>query len=267
LHNRIQEIHDTIGEDCAILDSSEKLNEEAMYAIYEKKGLQLNLFDDGEDELLDINEAEEMLRQLRRENPAEYERIASLRDGIRTSKPSTVKGTYVFCKAGRYQQLFLIDEDGNIITRDIPRILGTIKCNPVLQGQKVPESYNARIMKVKNLFAEEVKHRHAERQYSGSLNQGQRYILRELRIFFNATEDEDVKAQINILEAAFRRTLNGALNKELNRLRRNGITGQALIRLLGELYYQHNMRDWLDRRNIEIEDKPVPVIVCSEELV
>src|SRR5581483_8919346 len=33
LHNRIQEIHDTIGEDSAILDPTEQLNEEAMYAI------------------------------------------------------------------------------------------------------------------------------------------------------------------------------------------------------------------------------------------
>ncbi len=64
LHNRIQEIHDTIGEDSAILDRSETLNEEAMYAIYEKKGGQLSLFDDEEGELLDINEAEELLRQL-----------------------------------------------------------------------------------------------------------------------------------------------------------------------------------------------------------
>ena len=38
LHNRIQEIHDTIGEDSAILDRTEHLNEEAMYAIYERKG-------------------------------------------------------------------------------------------------------------------------------------------------------------------------------------------------------------------------------------
>jgi hypothetical protein len=36
VNNRIQEIHDTIGEDSAILVRTEKLNEEAMYAIYEK---------------------------------------------------------------------------------------------------------------------------------------------------------------------------------------------------------------------------------------
>jgi superfamily II DNA/RNA helicase len=39
LRERIQEIHDTIGEDSAILDRTEQLNSEAMYAIYDKKSL------------------------------------------------------------------------------------------------------------------------------------------------------------------------------------------------------------------------------------
>jgi hypothetical protein len=267
LHNRIQEIHDTIGEDSAILDRTEMLNEEAMYAIYEKQGKQLSLFDDEESELLDINEAEELLRQLRRESPDEYERIANLRDGIRTVKPSSTKGNYVFCQAGRYQQLFLLDENVELVTRDIPRILGTIKCSPDLEGLPLPKGYNAVVMKVKRQFAEEVKHRQAERQFSPSLTQGQRYVLRELRVLFNATEDEDIKAQINILEAAFRGTMTRALAQELNRIRRNGITGQALVKNLSELYYQHNMRDWIDRRGIQIEDQPIPTIICSEGLV
>ena len=62
------------------LDKSEQLNPDAMYAIYEQKGDQLSLFDDDE-ELMDLNEAEEMLRQLRRDDPEEFERIANLRDG------------------------------------------------------------------------------------------------------------------------------------------------------------------------------------------
>ncbi|MDI6782474.1 MAG: phospholipase D-like domain-containing protein, partial [bacterium] len=115
LRNRIQEIHDTIGEDSAILDKSEQLNEEAMYAIYEKKGGQLSLFEDLDDELVDLNEAEEILRQLRKDNPAEFQRIASLRDGIRTAMPSPNERIYVYCQAGRYHQLFLVDKQGEII--------------------------------------------------------------------------------------------------------------------------------------------------------
>jgi len=90
---------------------------------------------------------------------------------------------------------------------------------------------------------------------------------RRLELIKDAAEDEDIKAQINILEAAFRGTMTRALAQELNRIRRNGITGQALIKNLGELYYQHNMRDWIDRRGFQIEEQPTPVIVCSEGLV
>jgi len=124
LHNRIQEIHDTIGEDSAILDRTEQLNEEAMYAIYEKRGGQLSLFEDEEGEFVDLNEAEEILRQLQKDNPAEFDRIAALRDGIRAVRPAATPGMYVFCQAGRYQQLFLLDEQGEIVSRDIPRVLG-----------------------------------------------------------------------------------------------------------------------------------------------
>ncbi|GAI40246.1 unnamed protein product, partial [marine sediment metagenome] len=75
LRNRIQEIHDTIGEDAAILDPSERLNEEAMYAIYEKKGDYLAHLEDEDEDIFDINEAEQIMRQLRAENPDEYNRI------------------------------------------------------------------------------------------------------------------------------------------------------------------------------------------------
>jgi superfamily II DNA or RNA helicase len=266
LRNRIQEIHDTIGEDSAILDPSEQINEEAMYAIYEKKGGQLSLLEDEEEEFLDLNEAEEILRQLRRENPGEFERIASLRDGIRAVKPSETKGLYVFCQAGRYQQLFLLDEQGDVASRDIPRILGVIKCGPETKGRPLPSGYNSAVMRVKRQFAEEVKHRQVEREHTLSLSQGQRYILRELRILFEATKDEDIKGQINILERAFRGPITSAINRELNLLRRNGVGGEKLLKDLTRIYHQHRMRDFLDRRTFQAEDHPIPKIVCSEGL-
>ncbi|MFA4916087.1 MAG: helicase-related protein [Syntrophales bacterium] len=266
LHNRIQEIHDTIGEDSAILDRSEQLNEEAMYVIYEKKGSQLSLFEE-EAEFLDLNEAEEIMRQLRRDNPSEYDRIADLRDGIRTVKPSVTKGLYVFCQAGRYQQLFLLNEKREITSRDIPRILGMIKCDPELKAQGFPSGYNADVMHVKRQFAETVKQRQAEREHSLYLSQGQRFALRELRVLFGLTADDDTKIQINVLEKAFRGPMTSAINKELNRIRRNGMTGEHLMRVLTDLYHQHSMRDWSMQRRQRSEDQIIPKIVCSEGLL
>jgi len=267
LHNRIQEIHDTIGEDSVILDKTEQLNEEAMYAIYEKKGGQLSLYEDEGDEFVDLNEAEEMLRMLRKDNPQEYEHIVNLRDGIRTARPSGNKGLYVFCQAGRYQQLFLVDDKEHILTRDIPRILGIIKCGVEEKGAPLPEGYNAAVMRIKRIFAEEVKHRQAEREHSLSLTHGQRYVIRELRILFNAIQDEDIKGQINIIEKAFRGPITIAVSRELNRIRRNGVSGNDLLRILTDIYYQHRIREWTDKKSLRIEDHVIPRVICSEALI
>jgi len=267
LRNRISEIHDTIGEDSAILDRSERLNEEAMYAIYEKKTGQLSLFEEDEEEFLDLNEAEEILRQLQSEDPDEYERITKLRDGIRTATSSNNKRLYVFCQAGRYQQLFLMDDNGKEISRDIPRVLGTIKCGLTKKGVKVSSNYNEAVMKVKRKFVEEAKYRESDRKHSLSLTVSQRYVLREFRILFSNAEDDEIRGQINILEKAFRGPITTAINRELNLLRRNGVSGDNLLKSLIQIYHQHNMREWVDRNSLRLNDHPIPKIICSEGFV
>ncbi len=266
LHNRIQEIHDTIGEDSAILDKTEQLNEDAMYAIYESQGNQLSLFEEDE-EFLDLNEAEEIMRQLRKENPGEYERIATLRDGIRSAKPALQRCLYVFCQAGRYQQLFLADAKGDILSRDMPRILGAIKVSPELHPDTLPDGYNTAVMRIKRRFVEEVKHRQTEREHTLSLTQSQRYLLRELREVFKYANDEDEKAQINLLEKAFRGPITTAINRELNFLRKNDVKGRDLWKSLGNIYFQHNMQDWADNRTRREGDDETPRIICSEGFV
>lgn len=275
LKNRIQEIHDTIGEDAAILDKTEQLNEEAMYAIYEQKGKQLSLFDtEEEEEFLDLNEAEEILRKLQKENLGEFERIANLPYGIRTAQFSLQKGTYVFCEASDpnrpdikgYQQLFLLDDKGEIISRDIPRILGAIQAESTTPSSKLPKNHNHAVMRVKRQFAQEVKHRQSEKEFNQRLTQGQRYVLRELRTFFKSTTDEELKGKVNILEKAFRSNVNQAINRELNKLRRDGFTGEELFNRLVNIYRQHNMQELQDH-SLPTLSQPIPVIICSEALV
>lgn len=270
LHNRIQEIHDTIGEDSEILDSTEKLNPEAMYAIYETRGgtpVQLDLWGGADDEFLDLNEAEEILRQLRKDNPSEYDRIASLRDGIRTARPSLQRGLYVFCQAGRFQQLFLLNEKNEIVSRDIPKVVGAVKCAPDAKAIQLPDGYNAAVMAIQRKFAEEVRHREAERMYTASLTHGQLYVLRELRILFEASQDEDIKQNVNVLEKVFRGPLTGAVKRELNQLRRNSVIGEGLLKNLVRIYDQHNLKDALAQRSLAMSDRAIPRIICSEAFV
>jgi superfamily II DNA/RNA helicase/HKD family nuclease len=276
LRNRIQEIHDTIGEDAAILDRNEQLNEEAMYAIYGNKeeNVQLSLFDETE-ELMELTDAEEILRQLKQEHPEEFDRITRLPNGIRSARYSNKSGTYVFCEASdpnrpdvrSYQKLYLVDKHGNVVSEDISRILGSIKCEATTPTAKLPQDYNSIVMRIKKQFAEEVKHRQAERDYTSSLSLGQKYILRELRILFNSTEDESQKEQINLLDRVFRNFLPQAINRELNAVRRNGTIGQDLFNYLVQIYNQHDLHRWSDRHSSELKSQPIPMIICSEELV
>lgn len=267
LMNRIQEIHDTIGEDAAILDPSEQLNEESMYAIYEQKGEQLSLFDDGEEQFVDINEAEEVLRQLRRDDEGEYQRIASLRDGIRSAMVSDDAGTFVFCAADRYQQLYLVAPDGTVRSQDVPRVLGSIRCSKEEPTLPVSPTHNSTIMAIKRKFADEVRHREAERRHTVSLTQAQRYVLRELRVLFEATRDDDLRGQINTLEGVFRSNLQPAVNRELGLLRKNAVTGPALLSALTTVFQQHGLQRLLDPQFTGEMRPAVPRIVCSEGLL
>lgn len=184
------------------------------------------------------------------------------------------KGTYVFCEASDpnrpdikgYQQLFLLDDKGEIIYRDIPRILGAIKADRNTPTLTLPKNHNAAVMRVKRQFAEEVKHRQAEREFNQRLTQGQRYILRELRIFFKAIASQEIKSQVNILEKAFRLNVNQAVNRELNKLRRDNFTGKELFDQLVQIYRQHNMHELQDN-SLPTLSQPIPIIVCSQALV
>ena len=105
LRHRIAEIQETIGEDAQILDNDESVNEDAMYCIYERDSQQLSLFEDEEDDFIDLNEAEELLRSLQAESPDEFARITNLRDGIRSAQATLAEDSYlyVFCQAGKSQ--------------------------------------------------------------------------------------------------------------------------------------------------------------------
>ena len=215
---------------------------------------------------MDLNEAEELLRLMRRENPAEFERIADLRDGIRTGRAWATKGIFAFFAAGRYQQLLLLDEEGNVVSGDLSRALRAIACGEDEPAQPLPEGYNAALMRAKQRFDDEVRQRRAQREHVTSLTRGQRYVVRELRVLFGATKDDDLRGDMTLLEEAFRGALTTAVTKELNLLRRNGVTGEILLGELKRVYFQHNLKDMPARTRLAAEEQ-APRIVCSEAFV
>ena len=263
LRNRIQEIHDTIGEDAAILDNTEQLNEEAMYAIYEQDNAQLNLFEDSQEVGMSFIEAEEILRQIKRQDPEEYERIENLRDGIRTGIPSDTTGTYIFCRLGSYQQPCLFDENGQLVTMDPAEILQRLQCESELEAKPVPPEHNARVAKHQKDFVAQNRNRtlFSVRQ----LTPAQRYILKELRLLNSPSKDTTV---INRLDQAFRLPLTEVIKREINPLHRRKITGDALLTELTILYHRYNMADLGKLRHHSDEQSNSSArVICSASFI
>jgi superfamily II DNA or RNA helicase/HKD family nuclease len=268
LRNRIREIMETIGEDARILDESEQINEEAMYAIYEGNQEKIDQYAE-EDDLISITEAEEIVRNLQQNNPEYFNYIVSLRDGVRSVMFSAdnQKSKYVFCQAGNYQQLYVVDNDGKVISKDIPQVLSVIKCNNETETESLPQDHNKLVMKIKRIFDEEVRLREAEKEHTIRLKQAQRYVIRELRLQFAKTQDEEEKERINLLDEVFRCTLYPAVMKELNAIRRLGMAGENLVKRLTDIYFQYNLRNLLDQQREGEKEQIVCRIICSESLI
>jgi superfamily II DNA or RNA helicase len=273
LQRRIQEIHETIGEDSAILDNSEQLNENAMYAIYEHRDKQLDLFDLEPAPPIDLTDAEEMLRQLQQHNPDEFDRIVNLPNGIRTAKLAQETGTFVFCESSnindpsekRYPQLFLLDRSGEIISRDISYILSIITAKEDTPTALLPQAHNQTVTKTLRDFSKEVKQRQSE-QHSFKLNPAQKYILRELETLFKDSTEEDLRSTINELIRTVKSIHNPTILRELKIVKDNGFTRQPLLSQLIYLYQQYDLKAQINSAPAPKSDLSISKIICSSAL-
>ena len=262
LKQRIQEIHDTIGEDAAILDPAERINEQAFYSIYQDHRLEET---EEEDQMVDLNEATEIIRQLREDQPELFKSIVGLRDGIRSGYATNRDGTVVLCRAGSYRQLALASKDGEIVSRDIPRILSIMRCPADTPASVLPQGYNSTVMSVYKRFNEEVRSRKAEQSHTLALKPGQRYVIEEMQALLAETRDPDIQGQITLLTEAFQHPISEAVRRELNRCKSQQITGMGLLDMLGKIYVRYDLKARSERSQRDEDD--LALIVCSEALV
>jgi len=284
LQQRIKEIQETIGEDGKILDPSEQVNHKALYAIYgtdngDQQALALFDEDEGEDEdLVDLGEAIEMFRQIREEDPHEFQRIASLRDGIRTARKRLAGSgdedsnkdegsTYVFCQAGEHRRFYAVDaygEAGEVSTQDF---LKALQCEPTEMGWPLPAGHNTAVTAAKKRFTEHLQRIKAQQASQSELPRGQRYALKELQKLYGQLGSEERRERIERLEEVFRFETNMAARRELNGIHRARLTGDELIEALEKLYTKYRLRESRsDSRELRrrAEADLTPRVVVSE---
>ena len=260
-----------------------------MYAIYEADGGaegRLALFDEDarrDEDLIDLGEAVELFRQMRDERPEEFERIISLRDGIRAARRpvadhsetydarSAERGIYVFCRAGGYQRFYLVDDDsGDVKDVSTQHFLHALRCEPEEDGLPLPGGYNSAVSAATRRFREYLGKVRTERRAQPDLPRAQKYVVRELRNLYAEIQTDERREKIERLEETFRLETNTVVRRELNRIHRAQLSGDDLINALEQLYSKYRLgeeRRETEERRRRAEADLTPRVVCSEAVL
>jgi superfamily II DNA/RNA helicase len=264
LEKRIFEIQNMLGGDAAILDPTEQFIDQAFIAIYQGEQLEQYEPADDEEEMVDLTEAEEFLRQMKLENPALFEKIASMRDGVRSAKKPENEKAYVVCRGGEFRQIYSINASGMVEIEDIPTALGKMKCDPDEPAVELPAEYNKRISTVQDTFEKNLNQWRALKRVAPAQTLAQKYINRELTKLLNSLfTTPDQKAQVELMMSVFSKPLTKAVHDELKGLRRNRVTDLALLDSLDKVYRRFKLDEYAGKIEEEDTSVVVPLVVCS----
>ena len=265
ISRRVDDIHRIIGHDAPVLTTSETVDEEGIIGLYSGDGAFAYAPDD--DLRSPLADAEQLIRDIQRNRPDEYERISALPDGVRTSRAAghDERGFFVYCRAGDFHQLYLADREGHILSSDLGESLRAIECAEDEPRAALPADINHAVMAVKSHFESVVADMQARRRTLPRQSDGQRYALSHLREQ-RMTADEDDKEQLyDRLIEAFSRPISRAVRRRLNFLRKEKLEGEALLGALRKLYVAHGLQRKAIAATAE-PDEPIPQIICSEAL-
>jgi superfamily II DNA or RNA helicase len=286
LRERIADIHQTIGEDSAILEPDEQLNPDAMYAIYEGDGKKLEAIEDALEASVDleVQEAEDLMRRIKRQQPELFARIASLPNALRSSKKSTGDETktakppavFFFGQAGDFQRLWLAGAEGDLVAEDSHSSLAAIACPPDEKRCKLPPDYNALVTKLKTKFDQQYQEYLVEGGTPHRLTVSQRWALDTIRDAYKATTDlftapAELKAAQGRLERLRKlwtvSPVDARVEFALRGLRSQKPPQEEAVNRLESIAFEYKL-DLLAERQVEISKLATePIIICTEALV
>lgn len=268
LHARIQEIQDVIGEDSKILDHTEIVNPDAIYAIYngsEKE--RKDLFDSTEDDelLFGLNEAEELIRKLTRENQDYIEYIMKLPLGLRSGKinKNFPKDHYFSCfQSGPFMKFYLMDEEGNLITDDLIKCLNAIRCSKDELNVELSSNFKKFLIKTTGEFSSDVKNYREEIKNKSKIAKIQRDLSDKLISCSKNLEDEQLIKKIKSLTLMFEMPLPERIVKSLKKLNNQNLQIEELVDGLSDIYTKNRIPE-LQKRLPSTDDLGIPRIVTS----
>ncbi|MGB7533717.1 MAG: helicase-related protein [Halobacteriota archaeon] len=261
---RVQEIHDYIGEDEKILDESERLNKEALYAIYDQKDV--DTLEEGmeEEEEFNLDEAELLIDRLAREDPRYLNIIKNLQPGTRSCKEGeTYKGIVAYFRKGDVDGLYILNKEGEVIT-DIGRVISELRCpeneNQITMTREDKRSLSAGLRKLEAVFKKEYQSRvELESKKDPVINKA----IQKLAHFRKEMKNDEDLALIDEISKVLNRGIPDEALKNLRKLERAKVMGNEYLKGLVEIYNQYRMGDLKSMEREEQEYKPVELVCCE----
>ena len=241
LSARAQSFHDLIGLDDAILQQTERVNRQSIYAIYDHTMPEQP--DDIMDSIAVAQEANAILNRIRREQPELWNRLLNMPDGLRASRASGNAGqdadtTLVLVADSDARQGYRVDAGLSAHPLSHAELARAAQCEPDTPPVALPPDINRRVSAAATAFqsAANTAAPASGRRERNTANA--RYIERELGQLRLGQRNPDDLRQTERLRAAFMGELPTDTNDRIAQLRRDGVTGAVLAAALAELQAQ-----------------------------
>ena len=272
LSDRIQSMHDIIGLDNRILSDSEKLNPEAIGAIYDDRTLPET---DDEFEELTINQrAIALLQYIKSTDEALWETVTKLPDGIRSALAVQNKGTesvdqpqagetIVMMASNDTTRCYAVEDDLNPRPIRPAQFITATECLSGTPAQPLPENTNQRVSAVEQSFQSDLSRILGDnrRRISGNMRNRQ-FIRRQLN---GIAEDIATPQRVDTLRQVFMDTLPTIVENEITELRRLNLAGGELVLRL-ELLQERYRLNSANRSNEESRQHQPTRVICSDGL-
>lgn len=260
---RIQEIHDHIGEDEKILDESERLNEEAIYAIYDKKDVD-SIEEQTDREEFNIEEAELLIDNLEK-NDSKYLRIIkNLQLGTRSCKKSEhYRGLFAYFRKGDFEQLYVLKRDGEIIS-DIGTVISELRCPDEERLLSVTHEDKRSIYAgLKTLETRFKTDNQRNVELESKKDPVIQKVVQRLTQLRKELQNEDESALIDEISSVLNRGIPDRALKELRRLERTKVKGKEYLQGLVDVYNRYRMGDLKAEEEVKKEYKPIELVCCE----
>ena len=280
LQERIREFNRALGNDSRILEESEEINPEAMYAIYRGDIEEVEKESERNDpaNFSDIPELARRYHEMKDRAEGIFSRIEGLPYGIRARDPKKEKGGFAFFKYGDYEMFYLSDEDGRPGPVDMEVALRAIYVSGegrfyINEPERntgdfriyppIPDRHIEFVKSAQRHFRDFIEKRENYLMREAGMTVEQEYIRNELSALIKEEEDEERKEALREMLQVILRPQGRGVQRELRRLRRNQVTGVELSNAVWGIIREHNLDR--EREGDEAEEKGEPIRLVTSE--